>query len=119
MRVMGIDPGLTVIESDLSMQSVRGDLRLQVPITHDELPAHDLATSLRNTGDFTFQSVKGQANLIHRGHDGTLKYTPIWQQGGRLRINKPDWPWVSGRSLRDLAELRATLTRAGLRYRRT
>lgn len=116
---IGIDPGLTVIESDLSMQSVRGDLRLQVPITHDELPAHDLATSLRNTGDFTFQSVKGQANLIHRGHDGTLKYTPIWQQGGRLRINKPDWPWVSARSLRDLAELRATLTRAGLRYRRT
>ncbi len=120
-QVGGIDtdPGLTAIESDLSMQSVRGDLRLRVPITQNELPARDLATSLRNTGDFTFQSVDGQPNLIHLGHDGTLKYTPVRQEGGRLQINKPDWPWVSGRPLRDLAELRATLERAGLRYRRS
>lgn len=114
---VGTDPGLTVLENGLSIRRVRSDLLLQVAIASNEMRVSSLEQSLRNPGEFTFQTLHGQVNLVHRGEDATLKYTLVQEHGRYLQIDRPDWPWISGRHLHDLNEIRATLERWGLRYR--
>ncbi|MGR6451386.1 hypothetical protein [Pseudomonas plecoglossicida] len=55
---------------------------------------------------------------MHRSNNGQLKYTRVREDGRYLHIDKPDWPWISGRHVDGLAQLRDALSRRGLRYTR-
>ncbi|MFJ4442025.1 dermonecrotic toxin domain-containing protein [Pseudomonas sp. NPDC089422] len=112
-----IDPGLTVLQDDLSVRSVKGDLRLQVPIAVGPPAKGNLETVLASKGAFAFDIIEDRLALIHRSNDGQLKYTPIIQDGQHVYITRPGWPWVSGRRLRDLSELRTALQHHGLHYK--
>ncbi|MFF7061106.1 dermonecrotic toxin domain-containing protein [Pseudomonas sp. NPDC008258] len=113
------DPGRTVIDKDdMSVRNLKGDLRLQVPISSSKASDAPLETLLCNKGAFTFDTIDGQLKLIHRSNDGQLKYTPIIQEGTTLYLDRPDWPWISGRRLRNLQEIRSTLEHRGLSYMR-
>ncbi|WP_256573278.1 MULTISPECIES: membrane-targeted effector domain-containing toxin [unclassified Pseudomonas] len=112
-----VDPGYTgVAQGDLSVFNLKGDLRLQVPTAIQIPSGAPLENLLRNTGTFTFDSIDGQLNLINRGRNGLLKYTPVLQEGDRLYLDRADWPWISGRRLASLQEMRSTLVRQGMRY---
>lgn len=113
---IGNDPGLTVVQDDLSVRRVKSDLRLQVPIRQPEPAGRNFERTLRNIGSFTIDSHDNALQLIHRSNSGQLQYTPILEEGSRFYIDKPNWPWISGRRLRDLQELRTALTNRGLRY---
>lgn len=115
---ISIDPGLTAIDRDLSLLPIRADLRLQVAIDADGIVIDNPEIGLPNKGDFTFRMQDDKPQLLHRSSDGQIKVTPIQTHGAYLQIDRPDWPWISGRHLRDLAEMRAALTRNGLTYKR-
>jgi len=111
-----IDPGLAIIENDLGIRNLKGDLRLQVPIAVDKPSGRSLESLLPNKGAFTFDNVEDQLILIHRSSDGQLKTTPIIRENGLFYLDRPDWPWISGRRMRGLWEMRTTLEHSGLHY---
>ncbi|WP_043196814.1 membrane-targeted effector domain-containing toxin [Pseudomonas putida] len=111
-----VDPGRTVVSDDFSLQRVQGDLRMQVAVAQHAKGSGNLEAALVNKGMFAFSDLDGQLTLVHRSHDGQLKYTPVRQDGRYVHIEKPDWPWISGRRLDGLAQLRDALARRGLRY---
>ncbi|BBH44582.1 membrane-targeted effector domain-containing toxin [Pseudomonas sp. KU43P] len=114
---IGPDPGMAVPRHDLSVRTVKGDLRLQVAIRPARPAQLELQGKLGNPGDFTFSTLDGQLQLIHRSRDGLFKYTPVQQHGRYFQVDTPDWPWISGRHLAGLQEMRSLLERWGLRYR--
>lgn len=111
-----IDPGHTVVSDDLTVERLRGDLRVQVAVEQSATAGRNLETALVDKGMFAFSDLDGQLTLVHRSNDGQLKYTPVHQDGRYVHIEKPDWPWISGRHVDGLAQLRAALARQGLRY---
>ncbi|MGF6392660.1 dermonecrotic toxin domain-containing protein [Pseudomonas plecoglossicida] len=113
-----VDPGRSVIKDDLTVQHVRGDLRLQTPVAQSGSGNRSLETTLTSKGMFTFIAKDGQLSLVHRSNNGQLKYTRVREDGRYLHIDKPDWPWISGRHVDGLAQLRDALSRRGLRYTR-
>ncbi|MFJ4064940.1 membrane-targeted effector domain-containing toxin [Pseudomonas sp. NPDC089996] len=114
---VGLDPGIAVLENGPAIRRVRGDLRLQVAIASNEERVPDLEQRLRNAGDFTFRLQADKVNLVHRSHDSTLIYTLVQEHGRYLQIDRPTWPWISGRHMANLAAIRSTLERWGFRYR--
>ncbi|QHG66735.1 membrane-targeted effector domain-containing toxin [Pseudomonas putida] len=113
-----IDPGLTILENNANERTVKGDLRLQVPIATSSPTIGKLEHSLASKGTFAIYWIEDRLTLVHRSNDGQLKYTPIIEEGQHIYISRPNWPWVSGRRLRDLSELRSTLEHHGLHYKR-
>lgn len=111
-----VDPGRTVVSDDFTLHRVQGDLRVQVAVAQNARGSGDLEAALVNKGMFAFSDLDGQVTLVHRSHDGQLKYTPVRQDGRYVYIEKPDWPWISGRRLDGLAQLCDALARRGLRY---
>ena len=111
-----VDPGRTVVKHDLTTERVQGDLRIQVAMAQKPAGNGNLETALVDKGMFAFSDLDGQLTLVHRSSDGQLKYTPVHQDGRYVHIEKPDWPWISGRHLNGLAQLRNALVRQGLRY---
>lgn len=111
-----VDPGRAIIDDDLSVRTIKGDLRLQVPIAAASASDDLLEVLLRNKGTFTLSNIDEQPTLIHRSKDGALKYTPIIQDGQMFYLNRSGWPWISGRRLASLIDLRKTLEHRGLHY---
>ncbi len=111
-----VDPGRVVVSADLDIHRLQGDLRVQVAVAQTTRGSRNLEMSLASRGMFTFNDLDGQIKLVHRSSDGQLKYTLVRQDGRYVYIEKPDWPWISGRHLNGLAQLRTALTRQGMHY---
>ncbi len=110
------DPGASIKDERLVEHFVKGDFRLKVPIKGLKTAETSLEVRLKNKGAFTFDNSDNGWRLVHRSNDGRLKFTPIRNEGNRLYIDKPDWPWASGRRLRNRDELRTLLEHRGLTY---
>ncbi|MFR0714400.1 dermonecrotic toxin domain-containing protein [Enterobacterales bacterium BD_CKDN230030183-1A_HGKHYDSX7] len=129
---IGEDPGLSITQGNATAQRVKGDLRVQAavrprPRLGSDLRAQaavggrplsgsDLERALTPPGNFTFKEIDGEMNLIHRSKDGQLKYTPLRRDARYFYIDRPEWPWISGRRLESLGQMKGLLSRRGLTY---
>lgn len=113
---IGLDPGIAVIDMDLSVQYARGDFRLQAALAAPK-PEGELERTLAQKGTFSFEDVDGEVNLVHRSKDGQLKHTPIRRDGEHYYLERPEWPWISGRRFDGLQQIRGALSRKGLKYK--
>ncbi|MGE7991834.1 dermonecrotic toxin domain-containing protein [Pseudomonas sp. NPDC089554] len=113
---IGLDPGHTGIGIDLATSYTRSDLRLLAALK-EPVATGDLQTVLEKVGSFSFTDVEGTVNLVNRGRNGQLKYTPIQQDGPRYYLERADWPAVSGRRYDHLAQIRTALVHMGMKYK--
>lgn len=112
---LGIDPGRSAVISGIQAVQVKSDLRLLAAVGKPAT-VPDLSISLRNVGAFTFRDFDGQLTLVHRSNDGALVNTPIRNEGERVYIERPAWPWIHQRRLWNLADLVVALSAHGLKY---
>jgi hypothetical protein len=92
---------------------VKSDLRLQLKVIRSPstLSAED---RLVLAGMFIIDDSPGNSVLIHRAADDTIARTAIRSRFGKVYINRPSWPAVSGRRFNSLGDLAAALKLMGM-----
>lgn len=115
-----LDPGEDVNDAlGRPAGRVKSDLRLRMAVTgrrtHFVEAPGLLDARLPHPGDFAIMRTGDSPELIHRGRDGLLAYTPIRTDGMQFYLQRPEWPLVSGRRFDTLDKLATALKLAGLK----
>ncbi|MEB0129076.1 membrane-targeted effector domain-containing toxin [Pseudomonas sp. CCI2.4] len=112
-----IDPGKNIpIGFGSETGFVKRDLRLQVELGISVTPLDSAASRLTKAGMFTLSRSGQQLTLIHRSSSNTLVFTVIHSEGGHYYLERPKWPYVSGRRFDSTRELVKALKLMGMKW---
>lgn len=95
---------------------VRSDLRLQMELATSATSLGVSVDRLTRAGMFTINRTGDQLMLIHRDSTNVPVHTPIHSQAGHFYIERPKWPYVSGRRFDSIRELVNALKLMGMKW---
>ncbi|MGX1088386.1 hypothetical protein [Pseudomonas sp. AP3_22 TE3818] len=94
---------------------VRGDLRLRIETPWIAQTMSEIDTALPQRGMYTLKLQPGMTFLVHRSRSNTLVRTLIESDNGRVYIERPDWPSVSGKRFTSIKALLNGLDQMGMK----
>lgn len=109
------DPGRSFTNHQGDLEgTVKGDLRLQVETPWVLQTTPEIEARLSRPGLFTLKRSPHRSEIVHRGRDSQLVYTPIRSESGRYFIERPSWPAIDGKRFDSMTALLEALKQFGL-----
>jgi len=111
-----VDPGRDMIDNlGRDAGRVQSDFRLQMETRPAEVAPDTSDERLVRSGMFTIDNT-AEPVLIHRSGENVLVRTPIKSDGGHFYIERPKWPYISGRRFDSIRELVSALMLMGMEW---
>ncbi|WP_297839976.1 membrane-targeted effector domain-containing toxin [Pseudomonas sp.] len=111
-----VDPGRDMIDNlGRDAGRVQSDFRLQMETRPAEVAPDTSDERLVRVGMFTIDNT-AEPVLIHRSGENVLVRTPIKSDGGHFYIERPKWPYISGRRFDSIRELVSALMLMGMEW---
>jgi hypothetical protein len=109
------DPGQDFFDNNGKPQgNAKGDLRLQLETPWMLKSREEIDALLSRPGLYSLKREPGRNQIVHRGRDNNLVFTPITEESGRVFISRPAWKAVDGKRFNSVAELLDALNQMGL-----